>query len=484
MRKILATVIAALVIIGGLQAVELTVASAPAYADQACPDGVGCITQTVNIISDPSGGGGIGDPGGGSTGTGTGTGPRTDYETINFMPLYNALGGYKNGLRPTYFFNTYANGPIEGTCPLGPGGTSAVSVTVKYFLQTKVGKVALEVWCTYPPGPPNPNTVKRTVRCYIDYDAYLYQAQTKAAIASGGTRPGGASNPNPQLNLDAPGPAPVQGLNNSLNMDACGPFTGGATFNLNTPENGGYGYYRLDLNPRYRNCSLIGYPAWTNNTSRDRIECGGLISAGTFSNYAVSACNYNYIKYSSYAAVPNNVNFAISACEDFRCVVDGNTTILGHTDAISVMRNGEDLPVEYATIHIEHGPTARPEGGAAGYDISATTNVADGSSPYNKSTNVNGAKQYFQLKDTTGKRQNFGAWEPQGQTSDLLAFNWASDRNQTWRLERTWRVNNAEFYVPIPNNTGGGFTMGWQNEVIYCGLSTSNPVTVVRSVNE
>jgi len=482
MRKILASILTVIVLVTGLQAMTLGTPNA-AFAD-ACSDGVACIGVTVNLGAEGGSDTGIGGGGDGSEGEGTVDPPSIMYFT---QPCY--IGIYRPNNYCYAAISAYNGHTIKNQspayCPTLSDGRSPLSLTWRMQSRPKDGLYILSYTCNYPALPPDPNTVLQTVRCYTDYDAYLYQAQTKGSIAPGnGSLVGGAASPNPQLNLDAPGPNPGQGNNPGLDLNACGSFSGGAQFNLNAPQDGGYGYYRLDLNPRYRNCSLIGYPRWTGNYDADRIDCSGTIGAGTYSNYAVSACNYNYVKYGSHGSLPDNVNFAISACTDFRCVVDGSTTISGHTDPIEVMRNGENIPVKYATIHIENGPTARPEGGIGTWNIQGQTNVIDGSNPYNAATTVNGAKQYFQLKNTTGTRENFGTWEDQNRVDDFISYNWASDTGKSWALYRTWRVTNVEFYVPIPNTTGGGYTMGWQDQVIYCGQSNSNPVTVVRSVNQ
>ncbi len=495
MKKFLVSLFTIILVVAALQGISVSSAS-KAFASDTCPDGVSCI---VTIVDLPPASGGTG-----SGGSGVGGGPSGGSVPVpnNFFYTYASCYYLSS---PTGIFaypvpgsdctggansNYNSQGTLVNvTCPVS-GGKAAIFITYKYqYEQDSSGTIIttgdplVSYTCNYPAAPLNPNTVKNTIRCYTTYSATLYQAQTKSGISPGnGTLPQGASAVNPQSNIQAPGPG--NGSINTSNFYQCGSFTGGAQFGLNTPENGGYGYYRLDLNPRYKLCTLYGLPSWTGNNSKDHVGCGGIQSAGIFSNYAISACNYNYLHYGNYASIPDGVNFAINACASFQCVVDGNTTVLGHTDAIQVIRNGALLPVQYATIHIVNGADSRPAPGQP-WVIQAQTNVIPGSSPNNTAngTTPNSTKQYYALYDINGNRANFGTWEDQNNTQAQLAFNWASDTGLSWKMARTYRVTNSQFYVPVPSTTGGGSTMQWQTSVVYCGESDSNAITVVRSVN-
>lgn len=377
--------------------------------------------------------------------------------------------------------------PYNATCaPMN--GKSAWSIV---WTENLVNKT-FSYYCTYPEDP-NPNTYIDTAWFYSTYDALFYQSENKAVISNGGAM---ASVPNNPQMYKRDGGA----LNGYMPAD-WGQFDayrgqglyGGATFALNTPENGGYGYYRMDLNARGSWCSKVGYQTWTGNHSADRIVCGGERAAGSARYYYSNSCS-GYVNYGgNWASMPDNMNFAIGACEDFRCIVDGTLTINGTDTPLQVMRNGEGIAVKSPTIHIEHGSTSRAIGGGE-FDIDGAYKVMPGSSPFNgrNPNDSNIGKQYFDMSTMDKHDINFltndtgpdSAWRPQGEVDTLVNFNWASSKNKSWNMKKTWRVNNAEFLVPVANSSDGSTSMQWQKEVKYCGEAISPAVTVVRSVNE
>lgn len=507
MRKVLGIFLSILMVTGFIQVVSSIVVPNAAYA----------VDPPIQFdeeyfVSQPkaeSGGSGSSKGAGGSAVV------NPNISSMNFN-CYNGMGASidpvsmkyptKPQTRACVIYGNYASsaGFIDPAskiimCP-ARNGVSAWNVTATYQKVTGIDGITatfylLSYYCNYPPQPDDNTALSAVYTCYIDYDSYLYKAGDKNSIRYNG---GLASlttygDSNPKLNLPAGGP--MWNVTTS-NIGDCGILYGSVNYKLNSPEEGGYGYYRIDTVPTYRLCLIRGFQPWVGDTSRDRVECSGVYSGGAWRSYAVSSCSNNFAKYGgNWAGLPDGVNFAVSACAEFTCVVNGdNTSINGTNQPTQAMRNGESLPVRYPTITIQNNPaTSRPASG--GWDISGGTGVVENSSPYNGSwpSQNNNSKQYFKLvDDTTGNKQNFltsqenpaSAWEPQDRVTDKLQMSWASTAGQTFKIYRTWRVNNAEFWVPTPVTTGGGGANTWQSQTIYCGYSESNPLTVLRSVNE
>lgn len=356
-----------------------------------------------------------------------------------------------------------------------------------------------------------------SVVCLLYYDSSFYQSLSKDAIRSGGSmvgkRDGLRAGQTADINL---GRSNNYGVNASNHLNCNNDrLTTTETYDVATPEAGGYGYYRLSAQVYATRCAVEGYPSWTQDRSKDRVTgCTDPFLYNTYNSYATYSCQ-GFIRTGqgagAWAALPNNVNFAVSACEPFVCTVTG-TTKIGNSDApIQVMRNGENIPVSYPTVSIDTAgsPYARPDNGAPNWDsvTSAASGVTAGSSPFYGNL-TNSSKQYFNLRNAEDKSTTFlnarsgdsvnannsnpaSAWQPKlsngvpnpNFSSGFVRFSWASDTNKSWNIFRTFRVS-GEFYVPIVNGSGGNTSMGWQSEDKYCGNVISNPVTVVRAVNE
>ena len=375
--------------------------------------------------------------------------------------------------------------------------------------------------CVYPVKP----VVQRlySVVCYLYYDSQFYQDSNKNAILSGGSLIG------EKYGIKAGQVADINNPNNYGvtigNHLGCQTeyFSQPEKYTLAYPEDGGYGYYRLHANVYATRCYIDGYPIWTANHDKDVVSgCDQPFLYQQYNTYNVYSCRVGYIQTgrgnAGWAALPDNENFAVSACENFQCDPAGALTIGGTSSPLQVMRNGENLPVAYPTIRVETGGSSKskPADGASTWEevTDAASGVLDGSSPFKTSTNVNSSKQYFGLRDSENKAATFlnarsgdtvtaqnsnpqTAWQPQlingvanaNYSRGFVNFNWASAKDmqtglsKSWNMFRSFRVH-GEFLVPVTDISGGGTTEQWQHETKYCGNIISNPVTVVRSVNE
>lgn len=464
MKKILGIFLSLVVILSFITVADTMLNSRSASADGCDSVGgapvIGCNTTIIGIPGGSGGSGGGTGGGGGGTGGGDGS-------------------GGSGGSGGEILYRTLTNSCLGGaSCSIGSVGCLAtpsrylVSITAVFYRPsaTNSGWKVYSYSCAYA-APPNPNTILDTRICFVNYDAVLYQSQNKDAIRSGGSLSKGASLPNPRNNLYL-GPASYYGCVQNVGV--------GQYFNLNTPENGGNQYYRYGLSPRYVQCSFIGYPRWTQDSSRDRTECSGVRNYGTINTYAVNACAFNYAKFPSWESLPPSVDFSIGGCSYYRCVVDAPTTVNGITGPIEVMRSGENINLKLSTIHLDHDGTVRNVN-----NIQGKLDVVAGSTPMNGE--LNNAKQYFKLKNAkTGAQQSWNVWEAQDQTDKWLNFFWAGDTGKPFTTERTYRFS-AEFYVLVASNTGGGSSYMWQKETrtfptAACN-SRSGPISVLRSVN-
>lgn len=375
--------------------------------------------------------------------------------------------------------------------------------------------------CVYPVKPvPQP---LYSVVCYLYYDSQFYQDANKSAILSGGSLVG------EKYGIKAGQVADINNPNNYGvtigNHLGCQTeyFSQPEKYTLAYPEDGGYGYYRLHANVFATRCYVEGYPLWTDNHSKDVItSCTQPFLYQQYNTYNIYSCRVGYIQTgrgnAGWAALPDNENFAVSACENFQCDAVGSLTIGGTSSPLQVMRNGENLPVIYPTIRVETGGSSKskPADGATTWEevTDAASGVLDGSSPFNTATNVNSSKQYFALRDSENKAATFlnarsgdtvtaqnsnpqTAWQPQiingiansNYSKGSVNFNWASAKDtktgvsKSWNMFRSFRVH-GEFLVPVTDTSGGGTSEQWQHEIKYCGNIISNSVTVVRSVNE
>jgi hypothetical protein len=498
MRKIILLFLSLPLLVGIFLAIDI--ANAPS-ANASCGTGngsasIGCTEElsgpekNTPSVSNSGGGGGVsGGSGNGSGGTAPPPNPAYNRWSISvscmlgskYIPNLLSSGGYCGGQAPVN------NGNGGWSC--GPDGRGLAPISATLYMRTSIvvdgsdtpnGRATwLANWsCGYPAVAPDPNTLKGTKTCYTNYDATLYQSTSKDAIRSGGSLPQGASAPNARRNIYI-GPASYVGCVESAGI--------GQFFGLNTPEQGGNGYYRYVQSPRYVQCSFYGLPLWTNNTDSDRYVCSGQSSAGSRSTYAINACNYKYVKFSSWAAMPAGVDFSVGACAAFQCNVLNPTTVNGVTGPVEVMRNGDNVNLQMSRISITGGGSIRNV-----TNIQAKNDVMKTSKPMNGNDDnkaiLNAPNQYFKLKTAgTGKVEKWNVWENQDNNNKWLNFYWAGDASNSFRTERTYKYT-AQFLVPVANDTSGAGGSLWQTDTRI--LPTSGPCTtqsdsifVVRSVN-
>jgi hypothetical protein len=481
MRKILLGLLAFTVLVTGLTIAPFS-NNLPQANAVTCGSGAACIDLPYTSVAAPGGNtGGSGGIGGGSgPGTGTGGGggggtvrpPTGTTYTTTACTAGNGIcynengGGYQWGGVKWFELGMPNSGSFSWGCVVTD--QPIVSVTFRYVNNTIEGYS-----CKRASTRVNSNTILQTRTCYTSYDAALYQSTNKSAIRSGGSLAGGASSPNPRNNQ----PNSVHSANITLaNFNLCGGIDINPTFGLNRPDQGGNSYYRLQAQIYGKQCSLLGFQAFVQDTSRNRIECGAVGPAGSASSYAVNACNYNYVKVgANHGALPNNVNFAVSACSNYQC--SAAATKIGGTDQpVQVMRNGDNVPVQFANLNVNHDAGVRNI-----TNVQRNTTVVGGSSPFN-GTDANAGNQYFQLQNEKGSRLKFGQWESGNNVNRNLVFYWASDQGKNFKLSSNYKFD-AEFYVYAAGSTTGGGGYVWAKDTINCANSLSNAATVTRSVN-
>lgn len=430
---------------------------------------------------------------------------------ISGIATFADTNPYRTGTVTTngWVYNTFqANKFYSAPAPLPQG--YLVTTNVDIFAVSTVGYSIIPSYVCQYPAKVSPDTQLYKVVCFTSYDSFLYQSSSKAAIQSGGAERARRTGIKAGTVADLNNPNNY-GVNMGNHLQCLNDvFDTFEQYPLASPENGGYGYYRLQINLKAVTCNVTGYPRWTGNTSADKISCGGEAPYNNYKYYAVYSCN-GFGQY-TYANLPDNVDFSISACVAFNCDISGTTTISGTNGALQVMRNGENLKVTYPNISVTADPaTARWEAGTGWSDVTyGATGVVSGSSPYRGTQgtqSVNDAKQYFKLRTenktsipflqatsgpvTSSNSNPSNAWQVQTVNGvpnpDFLngnvSYNWASAKGKTWQMFRTFRIN-GEFWVPVADDTTGNTTMQWQKEAKYCGNEKSGQVSVVRSVNE
>ena len=262
------------------------------------------------------------------------------------------------------------------------------------------------------------------------------------------------------------------------------------------------------------------------------IAAGGTGSNRSYFSYSCRPGQANAVQgaFPNAGSMPNvdgYLNPANCPQVTWQCVLDNPTTIglertavisgsLSPTTRSTVMRNGEKVNIDFSRVRVVDTSTPSDidvtNGGQAPSirnvsNIAYRTHVADGSTPfYGKDPNA--AQQYFTYYNArTGEtKEKFDQWISNNNANldKSISFNWAStSASQPFELERTYRVT-AEFFVPggssVGNNGAGGPTSyQWKEGTYDCrdyqgrGLnrvdrgplvSSSNPVEVVRSVNQ
>lgn len=290
------------------------------------------------------------------------------------------------------------------------------------------------------------------------------------------------------------------------------------------------GYYSILAKYKYQSYSNIKYIAagvevysdWTAWGVRDG-------SAKTWWTYSCQPGSSNSAKgpYNSQSTMPNvdaNLNPATCPQVNWQCKV-GTPTIAGldknavangtvsPNSPVSVLRNGEPVPLSFATIKVVDTSTPSDIDVTNGGTSPGVRNVTSikyinlvkpGSTPF-AGKNPNDAQQYFKLYKKTGSTslEKFDTWsnDANNNVDKPISFYWASDSDTaSFAVQRQWRVT-AEFLVPqggaiggssSPSDVGSTWKVGTYDCKDYSGrgasrvdrgilTATSNPIAVVRS---
>ena len=219
-----------------------------------------------------------------------------------------------------------------------------------------------------------------------------------------------------------------------------------------------YGYYRLLWKLDSRICIKYGYPSWLNEPTR--YDCSQKVQ-DVIVNPFTYACDSNP---ALAAGVRSNAKFDPAACESgWTCAVSSPMKVGGQTKAITVMRNGEGVPVVNPAGKVtKHGADIRNVGH---WQTFSTINA--GSDPDDP--------------DEYQASWEWDKWETYSKDADI-AFYWATEPKGSFRWKTAYRFQ-AEFYVPTQAHVDGGTTYKWVMSTGKCGSTQSAPVSVVRSVN-
>lgn len=367
-----------------------------------------------------------------------------------------------------------------------------------------------------------PTTQWSTTTCFWNYQGDAsYSLDRKKAFSSWsnfGTRSPRASDPK----------TPSGGTGSTA--PNCG-RTGSANVSYNLPVDD-LGYYTVHVTYNYRTYTretwvAQGRTLYTNWTR------GGVLNGQNRTWWAYScrpgSANALDGAYGNQSSIPDRDRYTNPAtCPQvtWQCALDTPTTIgldrtavtsgrVSPTAAAKVMRNGEQVNVDFARVRVIDTSTSTDiditNGGTAPSvrnisNIAYKTNVKEGSTPF-YGDDPNASSQYFKMYETRGadKLAKFDTWKANNNSNldKALSFNWASESSsERFAVQRTYRVT-GEFYIPAGSTigTGGaGASLGYKWEIgtydckDYSGrgssrvdrgilTSTSNPVEVIRSVN-
>lgn len=297
------------------------------------------------------------------------------------------------------------------------------------------------------------------------------------------------------------------------------------------------GYYRLDVNYNYKNFTKH---SWNTHSGRE-LHTVGWTSGGTLNgsstNFWVYSCrpgggsNGSEGPFNSQGNIPNRdafLNPATCPQVTWQCEWNDSTTAgldrnavrngtISANQSIRVMRNGEQIPITFASIRVIDTSTPSDidvtNGGSAPgirdvTNIEYITKVKAGSTPF-LGTDPNAASQYFKLYRERGNTatERFETWNNHANENldKAIAFTWASDTaDKPFVLQRQARVS-ASFFIPGPGsiNSGGGVGaspgMVWDEGTYLCVdytgrgasrvnngtlTSESNPIQVVRATGK
>lgn len=404
----------------------------------------------------------------------------------------------------------------DGRWEAGPEAPTLMGYNVYYSFQG----------CNYPVEE------RQYTRCYWNNQGNIsYSINRSANIGNWNvyyTRPAQAGDPK----------APTGGSGNAAPSGRCTGGSGVSNYVSVNADVHKYGYYsavysfnsRLYTHIQYVADGKIWYkPGWS----------GGGIQNHTNRNFFTYSCitNGNAIKgpYNSQAATPNvdpYLNPATCRQVSWQCKLGTPTTIgldraavlngsVNPNSKATVMRNGQKVNIDFANVRIVDTSTSRDiditDGGSSPgvrniTNIGYQTKVAPGSTPFYgdnsspKTGNTNTTQQYFKYfaNRSNSTIEKFYTWLPNNNANQnkAISFNWASDASAPFKVTREYNVS-GQFLTPggASVGTGGAVNTGyiWKDGTYSCReysgrgsgrvdigplVSTSNPVEVVRSVNQ
>lgn len=245
------------------------------------------------------------------------------------------------------------------------------------------------------------------------------------------------------------------------------------TFNARTGLTGNnqpnYSRYRLQWRIDWVDYRQSVYPGWLGKADKwERLRSYSTTQATPYTY----ACNLNP------ALQQGLIDGAIydpAQCQrhTWRCDVQGNPQMMGTSNRITVMRNGERIPVTMPRFEVLGN-------GVSNVRNKQTFTAVDmkNVSPVNITEardNPNHAKQYFDAS------WEWNQWRPYQPNNQWVAFYWSSDTGKSFKFTQRYRFT-AEFYVPASTSINGNNSYRWVTGSTECGgVKTSNDAEVVRS---
>lgn len=369
-----------------------------------------------------------------------------------------------------------------------------------------------------------PETRNSEVTCFWNYNGSSWYSNDRNRAASAWTLLGnrGAQAGDPRQPSGGTGTTPP-------NCDRTG--TANVYYRTNVDK---LGYYRMFVDYNYRTYYKEAWVIWGSQEVYSNWTRGGTLpgSANTWWTYTCQPGLSNALQgpwnwQNQLPDVDRYTNPATCPQVTWQCVLGDPTTIgldrtavlrgnLSPTTRSTVMRNGEKVNIDFARVRIVDTSTPNDidvtDGGTAP-SVRNVTNIAyqtfikDGSTPF-YGTDPNSSQQYFKYYNARAgdSKEKFNTWinHNNNNLEKAISFNWAStSKSQPFMMQRQYRVT-AEFYIPGGSTIGSGGAGGnpgyqWKQGTYDCrdyqgrgqsrvdrGLltSTSNPVEVVRSVNQ
>lgn len=402
--------------------------------------------------------------GSGSTGGGGGHSSSDFVMTVRTCDSWLPVGGGQStGTYPVPNANRYncsfsdggaytgSGGEVWFSC--APRGASASNGRVTVFYQDPNTGRRTYAWyyCLYPNEAPV-ESLKGSGKVNTSAVASFYQTGSSANASQVRNYNGGGQLSNTSGLID-------RGVNLANPEAYVGWWQPNFTGRTATKANGDpvYGFYRLDWRMNYRICEKWAYPSWLGVPPRYDCSRTGVDTSATPYTYA---CNFNPPLVEGVRA---DGLFTPSACEPrWVCDITEDTTVGGQPAALTVMRNGEQLPVRFPTVGVSgtniRNPTDWRYYNAPVRDVSPTLNYVESSWAWN-------------------------TWDSYRQDG-TISFRWASAKaGQGFEWNTRFRFT-SQFYLPTQTTIGGAPTYRWVTGTAECPQVVDSPkVEVVRAVN-